>query len=105
MTDKQIWTEIAELMQEMLERDELQLKHVKTLNKKIDLLWKLVPALSALTLLPESPEKLAAADRLRRAFEDPELQDEARRILAQHESQHERRAAFLAQMKERIEGL
>jgi hypothetical protein len=105
MTDKEILTQLVGLMEEMLEQDETQLQGAKILNHKIDLIWNFLPGIMALACLPDGFEKDASAQQLRLALEDPALQAAVKRNVARLESQHERRGALLAWLKEKIEGL
>jgi hypothetical protein len=105
MTDREIWEQIINLMQEGLERDEWQLKHVKLLHRRMEAQQELLGSVLELTRLPAGPERDALSLRIEQSVLGGGLQREARRLVAAHESQHERTGGILARFREELEGL
>ena len=105
MKDQEILQQIMELMQEGLERDEIQLAHVKLLHRMLEAQRELLGSALELMRLPAGPERDALSLRIEQSVLRDGLQREGRRLVAQHESQHERRGGFLARLREKLEGL
>jgi hypothetical protein len=105
MRDRELWGEVISLRQEGLEWDEAQLKQAKLLYRQMEAQRDTLGILLALLRLPDGPERDALSLRVEHSILDAELQDEARKLVAVHESQLERRGWLLAQLQARLEGL
>jgi len=102
MSDREIYTELVELMQHALEREEANLREVKMIYTKLASQAAQLAALLNLVRLPESPARAAALGDLVRQVADSGDLSEAFRDLARHESWHERRAGALARLRSKF---
>jgi hypothetical protein len=105
MTDKDIFELIIHQMEEEMRRDELLLSHIKYLHRIMGDQRECLGQALELVRLPAGPERDALSLRIENTLLRGDHPSETSRLLARHESLHERRGGLLARLRERIEGL
>jgi len=90
MKDREIWEQLAGVMGMILNAEEMQAVWVKNIHLRIQLVE------SRLAALTENPEVSPPG---------ADLIEQACRLLARQESQHERHGALLAELKSMIQRL
>jgi hypothetical protein len=105
MSDKELIQLFIEQMEEELARDELMIEHLKNVSGQIEILHARLELALSFSRLPLGVERDAEGERIAAAFAQLPLRNESRRLIALHESQHERRGGFLARMREMLERL
>lgn len=105
MTDKEIYQLFVDQMEEELARDEMMMNHLKNIHRVLRVHQGRLEMALSFSRLPPSAEGDAEGERLACEFSQSPLENETRRLIAQHESLQERRGAFLARMRTLLESL